>query len=61
MSFVPEPWKYAQADDMEAAVDLSAMDSPDAANAPDAPHEQNGTKHTSLFRRYWEKLLQSYR
>lgn len=54
MSFVPEPWKYAEKnEDVEIAEDLSEME------ALEPPYEPQGTKNTSLFRRYWERLLQN--
>lgn len=55
MSYFPEPWKHEKEDDVEIAEDMSAME------ALDPPYEPAGNKHTSLFRRYWEKLLRNNR
>ncbi|MDW7652164.1 MAG: hypothetical protein SCK29_07280 [Bacillota bacterium] len=54
MSFVPEPWKVAEeSPDVEIAEELSDME----ALAP--PYEPAGKNNTSLFRRYWERLLRN--
>jgi hypothetical protein len=56
MSFVPEPWKYEEKnEDVEIADDLSEME------ALGPPNEPQGKKNSSLFRRYWERLLQNNR
>jgi len=55
MPFVPEPWKREVSEDVEIAEDMSAME------ALDPPYEPDGKGHSSLFRRYWEKLLRNNR
>ncbi|EEG76994.1 hypothetical protein [Dethiobacter alkaliphilus] len=55
MAFYPEPWKKDLNQDVEIAEDMSAME------ALDPPYEPEGNAHTSLFRRYWEKLLRQNR
>ena len=55
MTFYPEPWNPEKHEDVEIAEDMSAME------ALDPPYEPNGKKNTSLFRRYWEKLLRNSR
>ncbi len=49
MSFYPEPWKKEKEDDVEIAEDLSAMEALDPQN--------ESADNKSLFRRFWEKLL----
>jgi len=53
MSFIPEPWKHEGSEDIEISEELSATE------ALDPPHGSQGAPRTSLFRRYWEKLLSS--
>lgn len=53
MSFIPEPWKQTEYSDVEIAEEMSAME------ALDPPYEPEGNTHTSLFRRYWERLLRN--
>jgi hypothetical protein len=53
MSYIPEPWKRELSDDVEIAEDMSAME------ALDPPYEPEGRDRSSLFRRYWERLLGS--
>ena len=55
MSFQPEPWNKEVHQDVEIAEDMSAME------ALNPPYEPEGPARTSLFRRYWEKLLSNNR
>ncbi len=55
MTFHPEPWNHEKNEDVEIAEEMSAME------ALDPPFEPSGTKKTSLFRRYWERLLRNNR
>lgn len=55
VSFQPEPWNKEVHQDVEIAEDMSAME------ALNPPYEPEGPARTSLFRRYWEKLLSNNR
>ena len=56
MTFHHEHWNPENRnDDVEIAEDMSAME------ALDPPYEPAGNKNTSLFRRYWERLLRNNR
>ncbi len=50
MTYYPEPWDPSQ-DDVEIAEEMSVME------ALDPPFEPDGKSHSSVFRRYWERLL----
>jgi hypothetical protein len=53
MTFIPEPWKREMNKDVEIAEDMSDM------KALDPPYEPEGPDRSSLFRRYWERLVRS--
>lgn len=55
MTYYPEPWNPDTLEDVEIAEEMSAMES------LDPPYEPAGNRHTSFFRRYWEKLLRNNR
>lgn len=55
MAYNPEPWKPDFNEDIEIAREMSAMES------LNPPYEPVGRVHTSMFRRYWEKLLRNNR
>lgn len=55
MTFYPEPWNSEKPEDVEIAEDMSAME------ALEPPFEPDGKSRSSLFRRYWEKLLRNNR
>ncbi|HHU29114.1 MAG: hypothetical protein QM368_04985 [Bacillota bacterium] len=52
MSYFPEPWSDENPD-VEIAQDMSAME------ALDPPFEPAAKQNTSLFRRYWERLVRN--